>query len=87
MPPPPESSRNSTIFMICAVALVFAYEFFVLEPAQKRKEIAAQTAAAQLAAQHPGVGPTGQPAPVFLPRAAAEAISPRIRIDTPSLTG
>ena len=87
MPPPPESNRNSTIFMICAVALVFAYEFFVLEPAQKRKEATAQAAAAQMAAEHPGLGPNGQPAPVFLPRAAAEAGSPRIRIDTPSLTG
>ncbi len=87
MPPPPEFSRNSTIFMICAVALVFAYEFFVLEPAQKAKEARDRATAAQLAAQHPGLTPGGQPAPVFLPRAAAEALSPRIRIDTPSLTG
>ena len=84
---PPESNRNSTIFMICAVALVFAYEFLVMEPAEKRKAAAAQAAAAQLAAAHPSLAPNGQPAPVFLPRAQAEAISPRVKIDTPSLTG
>jgi YidC/Oxa1 family membrane protein insertase len=87
MPPPPETNRNTTIFMICAVALVFAYEFFVLEPAEKRKEAAAQAAAAQQAAAHPGLAPNGQPSPVFLPRADAEAASPRVKIDTPSLTG
>ncbi len=84
---PPESNRNSTIFMICAVALVFAYEFFVLEPAQKRKEANDRAAAAQLAAQHPGLTPNSQPAPVFLPRDQAEALSPRVKINTPSLTG
>ena len=88
MPPQPQSSRNSTIFFICAIALVFAYEFFVLEPQEKRKEAAARAAAAQQQAmQHLGLGPNGQPAPVFLPRDQAEALSPRIKIDTPALTG
>ena len=87
MPPPPESNRNSTIFIICAVALVFAYEFFVLEPAQRRKEATDRATAAQQAAAHPGLAPNGQPAPVFLPRDQAEAQSPRIKVETPALTG
>ena len=84
----PQSSRNSTIFFIIAIAAVFAYEFLVLEPQEKRKEAAAQAAAAQqqaLAKQ--GLAPNGQPMTVFVPRDQAEALSPRIKIDTPALTG
>jgi YidC/Oxa1 family membrane protein insertase len=84
----PQSSRNSTIFFITAIAAVFAYEFFVLEPAEKRKAATAHAAAEQQAAMGKlGLGPNGQPAPVFVPRDQAEGLSPRVKIDTPALTG
>jgi YidC/Oxa1 family membrane protein insertase len=85
----PESNRNTIIFFVCAVSMLFAYEFFVMEPAEKRKEAAAKLEAAQQQAQHPGapLAPGAAPAPVFLPRPQAEALSPRVRIETPHLTG
>ena len=84
----PSSSRNSTIFFVLAIAAVFAYEFFVLEPAEKRKAIAAKAAAEQQQAMaHQGLTPNGQPLTVFVPREQAEALTPRIKIDTPALSG
>jgi YidC/Oxa1 family membrane protein insertase len=84
----PTPSRNSTIFFIIAIAAVFAYEFFVLEPQEKKREAAAQAAAQQQASLAKlGLGPNGAPAQVFVPRDQAEALSPRLKIDTPALTG
>jgi YidC/Oxa1 family membrane protein insertase len=83
-----ESSRNTIIFLVCAVALFIVYQVFVLDPAQKRKaaELKAHppaAAAAQVAA--PGAPPLN--APPAVTRAAALAASPRVPVATPALTG
>lgn len=86
----PDSSRNTIIFLVCALALFMVYQFFVLEPAQKRR-------AAELAAQRPAATAPGQasavpgaPAiqvPPAVTRAQAVAASPRVPVATPSLQG
>ncbi len=82
-----DNSRNTIIFVICALGLWFAYDFLVLQPAQKQQ--AAQKAIQQKQAiAQPGVAvnPDGTPAPVFIPVAQALA-RPSVAIDTPALTG
>jgi len=82
-----DNSRNTIIFVICALGLWFAYDFLVLQPAQKQQ--AAQKAIQQKQAiAQPGVAvnPDGTPAPVFIPLAQALA-RPSVAIDTPALTG
>jgi YidC/Oxa1 family membrane protein insertase len=89
---PNENTRNTILFIVGSVILFFAYQFFVLEPQQKQaaREAKAKAASAQGQAV---TGQTVQGAPVisgstvFLPRAQAIAASPRIKIDTPSLSG
>ena len=85
-----DSSRNTIIFLVCALALFIVYQMFVLEPAQKRRaaELAAQRPAAVATAAQPGApgAPTIQ-APPPVTRAAALAASPRVPVSTPSLQG
>ena len=84
-----ESSRNTIIFLVCAVFLFFIYQHFVLDPAAARRqaEAARMHAAAEATApgQLPGVPGAAATTPVT--RAQALAASPRVRIATPSLTG
>ena len=87
MPPPSApSNRNTIIFFVCAMAMLLTYEFFVVQPTEKKREIAARQAEAQQAA-HPGTLPGAAPQVVFAPRAQAEALSPRIPVETPALHG
>lgn len=83
------SSRNTTIFFICAMGLLFAYETFVMGPVEKRKEAAARQAAAMQEKLHPGVplAPGSAPQAQYVPRQQALAASPRIVIDTPAFKG
>lgn len=78
-----ESSRNTIIFLVCAVLLFFIYQHFVLDPATARRqaEVKARAAAEQTAPVKPGV--PALPAT----RTQALAASPRIAIDTPALKG
>jgi YidC/Oxa1 family membrane protein insertase len=79
-----DSSRNTIIFLVCAVLLFFVYQHFVLDPAAARRqaEVKARTAAeASLPTAKPGV----VAAPVT--RTQALAASPRVLIDTPALKG
>ena len=82
-----ESNRNTIIFMVLAMALVFGYQTLVLAPAAKRQQAAAQAQAAAAAKLHPqaanGLATPGN----FIPRAQAVAQSPRLAVDTPSLAG
>jgi YidC/Oxa1 family membrane protein insertase len=85
-----ESSRNTIIFLVCAVFLFFIYQHFVLDPAAARRqaEMRQAQAVAQAQAHAPtGAGATaaGEQAPVS--RAQALAASPRALISTPSLKG
>ena len=80
-----ENSRNTMIFVVCAVAILLAYQFFVLEPSAKRKQAEARIQAAQVA-QNP-VAAAAPGSSVFVSREQAIASSPRTPIDTPALKG
>jgi YidC/Oxa1 family membrane protein insertase len=82
-----DSSRNTIIFLVCALALFIVYQMFVLEPQSKARQIAAaqQTAAAG-GAVAPGTLAAPQ-VPQAVTRDAAVAASPRVPIATPSLSG
>lgn len=86
-----ESSRNTIIFIVCAVAILVLYQIFVLDPAAKRRQLdrAQAVAVAQATAIKAGVPilPNGQVRETYVPRAQAAAASPRIAIDSPGLTG
>ncbi len=86
----PDSSRNTIIFLVCALALFFAYQQFVLDPATRRHdaEVAAAKAAAPAAATLPGApgAPTGAVVSIKT-RAEALSASPRVPVATPSLQG
>jgi YidC/Oxa1 family membrane protein insertase len=87
----PDSSRNTIIFLVCALALFMVYQVFVLEPAQKRRaaELAAQRPAAVATTGQPGAAP-GAPTiqvPPAVTRAQALAASPRVPVATPNLQG
>ena len=84
-----ESNRNTIIFFVCALALLFGYETFIMGPAEKRKEAEARQAVALQQKLHPGVplAPGAAPQAVYLPLQQALAASPRVKIDTPTLTG
>jgi YidC/Oxa1 family membrane protein insertase len=81
-----ESNRNTIVFFIFAIAILFFYQTFVINPQAKKHEAEARALAAAQAAQHvvaaPGAAPAG-----FAPVAQAAAASPRVKLDTPSLTG
>jgi len=82
-----ESSRNTLVFIVCAVVILIAYQFFVLEPAAKRRQadLKSQTPAAS-AAQTPAGVPMAA-APLSLSRTQAKAASPRLAVETPALSG
>ena len=82
-----ESNRNTIIFMVLAMALVFGYQTFVLAPAAKKQQAAMLAQQAQAAKLHPQAA-NGLAAPGnFMPRAQVVAQSPRLAVDTPSLAG
>jgi YidC/Oxa1 family membrane protein insertase len=87
---PQENSRNTFIFIACALVIFMAYEFLVLQPQAKRKQEEARAAAAaeqRGAAKAGQLSPAGQPPSVAIPRSQAVAASPRVAIETPSLEG
>ncbi len=74
-------NRNLVSFAVIAAIVLLGYQFFILEPQMKRaRALHAHAEAAQV------VTPTGALKP-RLDRAAALALSPRVRIDTPALVG
>jgi YidC/Oxa1 family membrane protein insertase len=81
-----DNSRNTIVFVILAVAMLFAYQFFVLRPAQERQAAAQRAAAAATAQPIPGA-PLSPTTAVFVDRAQAVAASPRVPIDTPAVRG
>lgn len=89
---PPESNRNTIIFIVSAMVILVVYQMLVLEPAQKRRMAelkAKQAITSELAKTAPAsvLGPDGRPVAVRVGRDAALAQSPRVRIETPSLSG
>src|SRR5688500_14267248 len=85
---PDNNSRNTIIFLVCAVALFVVYQTLVLDPAAKRRqaELARQAPAAGQALSTPGM-PAAPAVPAAVTREAAIAASPRVRIATPALSG
>ena len=83
------STRNTIIFFVCAMAVLFAYETFVMAPAEKRNAERAKQAAALQQKLHPGVplAPGAAPQAQYVPREQALTASPRIVIDTPAVQG
>ncbi len=78
-----DSLRNTITFIVLSVIILIAYQTFVLGP-QAAKRAAEQRAHA---AATPAQTLTGPAANGFLTPAQALAGSPRIRIDTPKLSG
>src|SRR5579864_5078265 len=81
-----ESSRNMIIFMICALVMVVLYNTFVMEPIARRRQAEAKQAQAaqqQAAASQPGVVAAGG----FVPVSVAVNGSPRVKVETPALSG
>ena len=80
-----DNSRNTMMFVVCAVAILIVYQFFVMGPANQRRTEAARQQAAIAAANPVAAATPG--ASVFVDRAAALAQSPRVKIDTTDLSG
>ncbi len=74
-------NRNLISFAVLSALLIFAYQFFILGP---------QTRRAQALHAHAEAAQTVTPGSLIAPRldrVAALAQSPRVKIDTPALTG
>ena len=81
----PNDSKNTLLFIVAAMAMFMVYQIFVLEPAAKQRQLAAQAqATAEAKAQ---TSPAAPKAVVNIPIDQALAASPRVKIDTPSLKG
>ena len=77
--------RNTIVFVIFALAVLFLYQTFVTGPIYKKQEAAAKAQAAAVAAQ-----PLLNAAPgdaVFQTRDQVIAAGQRIQVDTPALKG
>jgi YidC/Oxa1 family membrane protein insertase len=81
-----DSSRNTIIFLVCALVLFVLYNQFVLGPQQRKLEAERKlhppAAAAAVAPGAPSLN-----APPAVTRAAALAASPRVAVQTPALKG
>ncbi len=77
-------TRNTLAFVVIAVLLLTAYQFFVLEPAN-RKRMAEQKARA--VAEKTIAAPGTPAAPKIVSRQEAVAASARIPVDTPTVKG
>lgn len=85
---PDNSNRNTLIFAVLAMALLFAYQFLVMGPQQRQREAALKAReSAQVQALPKGAVPGVSLKPTYMPRAAAVAASPRAPIVTPALQG
>jgi len=82
-------SRNTILFFVCAVAILIAYQYLVLEPNAKKRQ-------AELKAKRPEVAQTLTPSgkvapaparPASLTRDAAKSATPRATISTDALSG
>jgi YidC/Oxa1 family membrane protein insertase len=81
-----DNSRNTIVFMACAVVILVLYQVFVMDPANKKHQAQVRAQVAAQAIQHPITAPGATPAG-FAPVALAAAASPRVGLETPSLTG
>ena len=85
-----DSTRNTIIFVVCAVAIFLVYDLLVLRPNQLRREAEQKRAEVAAEAQTPGqvTTPSTGPAPTaVIPVEQALAQSPRVPIETPYVRG
>ncbi|HQT53737.1 MAG: membrane protein insertase YidC [Phenylobacterium sp.] len=84
------SNRNTIIFVVSAMALLLAYQFLVMGPRTKAREaelaLNPPAASAQVQAQNLTKAPPTA-AETLVSRQTAAAASPRVRIETPALSG
>ena len=87
--PDDSNNRNTIIFVVASLILLTLYQVFVMGPQEK----AQQAARARQQAEATAPKQTGAPAAPaisvsnFVPRDQAKALSPRVPITTPSLSG
>lgn len=81
-----DNTRNTIIFVVCAVLLLILYQVFVIDPQAKRRQAELARQAPPAAAARAGNVAAPQ-VPQVMNRQAAVAASPRVAIDTPALTG
>ena len=82
------NNRNTIIFVVSAVLILIAYQFFVLDPAAKKrsaeaarqKAVAAEVQAASGAAPALPGAPSANPGPVVVSRQDAAAASARASV-------
>jgi YidC/Oxa1 family membrane protein insertase len=86
---PDNSNRNTILFVIASLVLLFGYQALVLGPQNKQREAELKARETAQAAQAPGTGAPVAPVtgPVFVSRDAAISGAPRVQVDTPSLQG
>ena len=85
---PENSNRNLFVFMLLAGAILLGYEWFIVRPqAERQRALAAEQA--KLQAQQPTMpgAPNAAAAPVRLTRAQAIAATPRVPVQSPTLSG
>jgi YidC/Oxa1 family membrane protein insertase len=86
----PDNTRNTILFVVCAVAIFVFYDLFVLRPNEAKRQAEVRAAQSQAAAQAGSVGPTAPgaaPAIQALARPEALAQSPRVPVRNPFLQG
>jgi YidC/Oxa1 family membrane protein insertase len=72
-----DESRNTIIFLVCALALFVLYNFFVLAPAAKRHQLEQGHAAAVAQAQAVAATPPAGATPLQPPARAWRSRRPR----------
>jgi YidC/Oxa1 family membrane protein insertase len=80
-----EDLRNWVVFAVLAFGILGFYQVFVYGPQEAQRRAAVRAESAAQVQVHGGATPTAPSA--FIPRAQAEAASPRVKVDTPSLAG
>ena len=85
-----DNTRNTIIFVVCAVAIFIFYDLLVLRPQAEKRQAEFERAQTSAQAQLPpgAVRPADPNAPrTFAPRQQAAASSPRVPIETPLVRG
>ena len=82
-----QSNRNTLIFVVCAIVLLFGYQFLVIEPQSKKHQAELARQQATVTAQQALAKAVPNAVGSFVSRAAAVAASPRVAIATPALAG
>ncbi len=86
MPPQQDNSRNTIVFVVCALALLVFYQMAVMGPAQRKAEAEKKSAVAAAPAGPAAAVPTAG-GTVFVGRNEAVFATPRVQVRTPALTG